>query len=548
MSPRHAALAGAALTVALIAGTLLSLRRPVGPAIHLALAAPEDMSRPLRLEVPRTDADGRLGLKAPVSLLPAHLTPPPLPREFRGAWIASVGNVDWPSKAELSVADQQSELLALFDRAVSLKLNAVILQVRPSCDALYASRLEPWSQYLTGEMGKAPVPYYDPLEFAVTEAHKRGLELHAWFNPFRALTTTRNLKGVSPTHITQTNPELVRKYGDLLWLDPGEPEAQRRALAVILDVVHRYDIDAVHLDDYFYPYVQKDKRGRPLSFPDEASFQKYVAGGGTLLRDDWRRENINEFVRQLYERIKGEKQWVKVGISPFGIWRPQKELSISGLDSYAEIYADSRKWLQNGWLDYISPQLYWSTDAPKQSYPVLLQWWTEANSMQRHLWPGIATDRISAERSASDILGQISLTRARNEAAAGNIHWHIKSLMNNLGQISDRLGQELYTDVAAVPAYSWLGAATTEKPALSFTAPQVKWSMKDAALARQWAVQTKRGDKWSCEILPGTQMERALDLNDPPEALAVSALDRFGNCSPPSLLEYVKEGGAMVAR
>ncbi len=518
-----------------------------GRRIKINAPAPRQVSAsavpaPLRLELSRSPGQLTMDLFKPSSLLP-----PPLPREFRGAWIASVGNIDWPSRPELSVAAQQAELLALLDRAAALKLNAIILQVRPSCDALYKSSLEPWSQYLTGEMGKAPEPLYDPLEFAVTEAHKRGLELHAWFNPFRALTTMRNRSGVCPSHITRTNPEYVRRYGDLLWLDPGEPGARSYVLDVILDVVHRYDIDAVHLDDYFYPYLQKDKHGHVLPFPDDSSWQRYVDGGGGMARDDWRRENINGFVRDLYGRIKTEKQWVRLGISPFGIWRPQKELNIAGLDAFAEIYADSRKWLESGWLDYISPQLYWSTDAPRHSYPVLLQWWSEANAMQRHLWPGIATDRIGAARAASDILGQIAYTRTKSDAA-GNIHWHIKALVENLGQVSDRLGSELYTDVALVPACSWLGMEPTEKPDLSFGSARVRWNIKDATAAHQWAIQMKRRDKWSCEIVPGTETSRLLDLSDLPEAFAVTALDRNGNSSPPALLQCYPADKPVVAR
>jgi uncharacterized lipoprotein YddW (UPF0748 family) len=542
-------------TVTLAASAVMWLVSHKKPPKESQAAAP--LSPPVSL--PRSDPPFRLGLAVPSGgegrdagvklevFKQSELTPPPLPREFRGTWIASVGNIDWPSKPELSVAAQQAELIALLDRAASLKLNAIILQVRPASDALYRSDLEPWSHYLTGEMGKAPEPFYDPLEFAVTEAHKRGLELHAWFNPFRALTTKRNVSLASANHITRTNPELVRAYGDLLWLDPGEPAVRSHVLDVITDVVRRYDIDAVHLDDYFYPYVTKDKRGKSVPFPDDPSWQQYLAGGGALTRDDWRRENINDFVRDLYRRIKAEKQWVKLGISPFGIWRPQKELSIAGLDAFAELYADSRKWLEKGWLDYISPQLYWSTDAPKQSYPVLLQWWAEANSMHRHLWPGIATDRIGAARSASDILGQIAHTRSKSEAA-GNIHWHIKALVENLGQVSDRLGSELYANTALVPASSWLGAATTERPELSFASARLQWSIKDASAAQRWAVQTRRGGKWSFEIVPGTETTRLYEPADLPEALAITALDRYGNGSPVAVLELAPIGAPEAAR
>jgi uncharacterized lipoprotein YddW (UPF0748 family) len=201
--------------------------------------------------------------------------------------VASVANIDWPSKKNLSVPEQKSELLAILDRARELRLNAVMFQVRPACDALYASRIEPWSEYLTGTMGRAPEPFYDPLTFAIEEAHKRGLELHAWFNPYRA----RHFSAESPapaSHITKNRPQLVRAYGKYLWLDPGEKEVQDYSLSVVMDVVRRYDVDGIHFDDYFYPYKEKGPSGDDLDFPDGASWERFGAGG-KLSRDDWRR-------------------------------------------------------------------------------------------------------------------------------------------------------------------------------------------------------------------------------------------------------------------
>src|SRR5579871_770045 len=235
---------------------------------------------------------GLLPERAPGDL---SLEKPPLPnREFRAVWIATVANIDWPSRPGLPVEQQQEELLTILDMAAQLKLNAVILQVRPACDALYDSKLEPWSEYLTGTQGTPPSPYYDPLEFAVTEAHKRGLELHAWFNPYRA----RHIIAKSPLasgHIGKTHPELVKSYGGYLWLDPGERAVQDYSLRVILDVVHRYDIDGVHIDDYFYPYRVKDSRKQEVPFPDDASWQRYVTRGGKQNRDEWRRQNVDTF-------------------------------------------------------------------------------------------------------------------------------------------------------------------------------------------------------------------------------------------------------------
>ncbi|HEU5397235.1 MAG TPA: family 10 glycosylhydrolase, partial [Verrucomicrobiae bacterium] len=287
---------------------------------------------------------------------PANIVPPPVPHEFRGAWISVVAtNQDWPSKPGLSAQEQKAELVALLDRAVQLHLNAIVFQVRPACDAVYASSIEPWSACLTGIQGNAPEPYYDPLAFAVAEAHKRGLELHAWFNPFRAW-HFQSKSPVAPNHISRTHPELVRRYGSQLWLDPGDPEVRNYVDRVVLDVVKRYDIDGVQFDDYFYPYPEKDVEGRPLPFPDEATWKRYGLANGFDLAD-WRRQNINQFVAKVYHDIKAAKPWVKFGISPFGIWRPENPAPIRGMDAYATLYADSRRWLASGWVDYLAPQL-----------------------------------------------------------------------------------------------------------------------------------------------------------------------------------------------
>ena len=287
--------------------------------------------------------------------------PPAVAREFRGVWLASVKNIDWPSRPGLAVAQQKAELLALLDRAKQLQLNAVLLQVRPSCDALYASKLEPWSEYLTGQMGQAPSPFYDPLTFAVEEAHQRGLELHAWFNPYRARHAAA-LSPVSANHVSRTHPQLVKPYAKSYWLDPGLREVQEHSLNVVKDVAQRYDIDGVHFDDYFYPYPEKDEKGRPLPFPDWASWKQYQDGGGRLGREDWRRENVNLFIVRVSQSVKAIKPWVKFGIAPFGIWRPGHPSQIRGLDSYDVLYADSRKWLRDGWVDYLAPQLYWGEE------------------------------------------------------------------------------------------------------------------------------------------------------------------------------------------
>jgi uncharacterized lipoprotein YddW (UPF0748 family) len=302
--------------------------------------------------------------------------PPAVEREFRAAWIATVDNVDFPFKKNLPIEDQKKELIRDLDIAKELKMNALIFQVRPMCDALYRSKIEPWSEFLTGEMGKGQ--YFDPLEFIVAEAHKRGILVHAWFNPYRAYHPAATT--VSANHISKRRPDLVKKYGKYLWLDPGEKEVQDYSLSVVLDVVGRYDIDGVHFDDYFYPYPEKGPDGKKVDFPDEPSWNKYLiknemrtAYKGThttpLSRDDWRRRNVDDFIAAVGREIKKIKPDVMYGISPFGIWQPVAEKGIRGFNAYTELYADARKWLQEGTVDYLAPQLYWETKKEGQSYP-----------------------------------------------------------------------------------------------------------------------------------------------------------------------------------
>ena len=394
----------------------------------------------------------------------AVVVPPPV-REFRGVWAASVENIDWPSRPGLTPDQQRAELLVLLDRAKQLNLNAVLLQVRPACDALYQSPLEPWSEYLTGQMGRAPEPLYDPLTFAVAEAHKRGLELHAWLNPFRARAGGANGKRpASPDHVSKTHPDWVRTYGNLQWLDPGVKEARDRSLAVVLDIVKRYDVDGVHIDDYFYPYKINGADGKELDFPDDTPWTAYQAGGGKMTRDDWRRANIDDFVQRMYGEVKAAKPWVKVGISPFGIWRPGTPPQIKGFDSYAQLYGDSRKWLHEGWADYFTPQLYWPIAQTPQSFPVLLQWWAGENTQNRHLWPGLYTSQASGERARwpqAEVEYQIKTTRGIANAT-GDIHFSAQFLLSGdtttPGSLSRYLSETVYNQPALVPASPWLAA------------------------------------------------------------------------------------------
>jgi uncharacterized lipoprotein YddW (UPF0748 family) len=463
--------------------------------------------------------------------------PPPVLREFRGVWVATVANIDWPSKKGLPADEQKRELKAILDQAARLRLNAVIFQVRPMADALYVSKLEPWSEFLSGTLGRPPEPLYDPLEYAVREAHARGLELHAWFNPYRA----RHPSATSPVpdgHLIKKRPDLARPYGKHHWLNPTHPDVPDHALAVVLDVVRRYDVDGVHVDDYFYPYKEKGADGKVIPFPDDDTWEAYRKSGGKLGRDDWRRDAVDRFIARMYRSVKEAKPWVKVGISPFGIWRPGHPPGIAGLDAYAELYADAKRWFNEGWVDYISPQLYWPIAQEKQSYPKLLAWWAGENAKGRHLWPGNYTSRVTgADKGwpASEVVEQIKLTRSQ-KGASGNVHFSMKALLNNTGGVADAL-KAVYAEPALVPAVLW---ASEARPA----APRVIWQKNarpllriDAAgpAVRLLVVRSLTGGKWDIAIRPAVpDVATEVGFEKAPERVVVNAIDRFGNESEPA--------------
>jgi uncharacterized lipoprotein YddW (UPF0748 family) len=481
---------------------------------------------------------GCTSVRPPEAVLPTAAqvaAPPELQREFRAAWIATVANIDWPSAKGLSTAQQQTELRGLLDRAAALNLNAVIFQIRPHGDALYDSPYEPWSEYLTGAQGQAPEPHYDPLAFAIEEAHRRGMELHAWFNPYRAHHPAAR-SPIAETHLSQTRPDIVREYGEYLWMDPGEPEIVEHSLGVIRDVVRRYDLDGVHLDDYFYPYPIQDEEGRRVEFPDSTAWLAAIARGETRSRDDWRRDNVDRFVERLYREVKAEKPWVKVGISPFGIWRPGYPEGIRGFDAYAEIYADARRWQQEGWLDYFAPQLYWSIASQGQSYPLLLDWWQEQNTAGRHLWPGNYASRVSFEGEArwdpEELVEQVRLTRAA-PGATGNIMFSMKWLLDALNPLGGVLAAEVYGEPALVPASPWLGGERPGTPevAIERLGARAAVSMRPATdeAVWLWAVRARYGAEWTQEVVPGWQQTHPLQLGPNgrlPDEVAVSAVGR----------------------
>lgn len=470
--------------------------------------------------------------------------PPQPEREFRAVWVATVDNIDFPSKRNLTVEQQKAEMIAILDKARELKFNCVVLQVRPHTDALYESKLEPWSEYLTGEMGKRPAPFYDPLAFAVAEAHKRGLLVHAWFNPYRAYHPAA--KTVAANHISKTRPDLVRQYGKYLWLDPSEPEVQKLSLDVLLDVVRRYDVDGVHFDDYFYPYPEKDASGNKIEFPDEKNWQAYLQQGARmsqtsgvkripLKRDDWRRANVNNFIETVAREVKRIKPDVMFGISPFGIWQPMPEKDIAGFNAYAELYADARKWMQDGTVDYIAPQLYWETGRKGLSFPVLLDWWHGQNTRKIHLWAGVATYRIGSNENftAQEIANQIETTRKVLGNKSGTIHFSMKHLLKNNGGINDVLQAKVYRREALIPASPWLKTAKPLAPVVKTAKDgdkiRITWQERGSRKAFWFVVYAKDTNGWSYSVLPATEKSIALSANRNIQQLAVTSIDRIGN-------------------
>lgn len=454
---------------------------------------------------------------------PTRERPPVVTREFRAAWVASVYNIDWPSRKGLSTAAQQGELRALLDQADRLKLNAILFQVRPNGDALYRSNIEPWSHWLTGTMGKSPG--YDPLAYCISQAHARGIEVHAWFNPFRALPnadmpTARN-------HICRTHPSVVRKFKTYKWMDPAKSYTRSRALSVISDVTRRYDVDGIHIDDYFYPYPDLDNNNNPKKqFPDGKSPAQ-------------RRAYVDGFVSNMYSTVKKHKPWVRVGISPFGIWKPGVPSgTTASINAYEHLAADSRKWLQQGWCDYMSPQLYWRISGP-QSYSKLLGWWRSQGS--RPVWPGIATARIKSTtdpgRPASEIVNQVNLSRSIGRNYAGHIHWSMKSLRQNRGGITTSLGKNTYAYPALVPPMPWISKKLPSSPNLRATGSgksvSAKWSPVRGAT--KYAIQARYGKAWyTVQITPASST--SITLNGKPDAIAVSSVDRYGTTSAPSVV------------
>ncbi len=369
--------------------------------------------------------------------------------EFRGVWVATVDNIDWPSSKNLSTAQQKAEFIALLDMHKANGMNAMVVQVRPSTDAFYPSPYEPWSEWLTGTQGKPPGPYYDPLQFMLTETHKRGMEFHAWMNPYRA-NFNINKASISATHVTKLYPNWFLTYGDKKYFDPGNKEVQQYVTNVVKDVVSRYDIDAIHFDDYFYPYRIAGKE-----FPDNANYVKY---GNGMNKDDWRRSNTDSIIVMLSRAIKKENAKCQFGISPFGVWRNIDKDSINGSNTkagqtnYDDLYADILLWLKNDWIDYVAPQLYWEFEHKAAPYQILIDWWNTHN-YGKNCYIGLGYYKAGSNANWKDKTQMPRMIKALRAAENinGMIFFSSKSFNKNPNGWNDSLRLNYFKEPAKIP-------------------------------------------------------------------------------------------------
>ena len=396
--------------------------------------------------------------------------------EMRAAWVATVANIDWPQKGCFDTDSQKMQMIEILDSLKSLKFNAIVFQIRPTSDAFYESDLEPWSLFLTGKQGVAPEPYYDPLKFTITEAHRRQIEVHVWLNPYRVLNSA-DLKKLSYNHLYYRKPELFVKYGNQYYFNPGLDETRHHLNKVVADIVTRYDIDAVHFDDYFYPYRVPNEE-----FPDEITFKCFPRG--FVNKDDWRRNNVNLIIQELNATIKSIKPWVEFGISPFGVWRNAEQdingsATQAGCTNYDDLYADVRLWLREGWIDYVVPQLYWEIGKKVADYEVLVDWWSK-NSFGRNLYIGLSASnlgqgKVEAWHRPNELCRQLAMNKDY-PMTSGAVFFSCKGLLRNKQGLCDSLQQTYYKYPALNPENNNLKGFSSAAPRnLRIEGDKLRW-------------------------------------------------------------------------
>ncbi len=467
-------------------------------------------------------------------------------RELRGAWIATVANIDWPIDKNASSEKQMNELTLKLDKLKAAGINAVFFQVRTECDALYNSKYEPWSYWLTGEQGKSPNPFYDPLEFVITEAHKRGMELHAWFNPYRAVKTVGEYK-ISENHVSVTHPEWILDFKTYKMLNPGIPAVRNYISQIIADVVRRYNVDGIHFDDYFYPYTPK------ITNEDAATYKKFKGKFKDV--DDWRRNNINQMVAEVYDTINSINPRIKFGISPFGIVENKFALT-NGFESYKTIYCDPLNWLQNKTIDYVSPQLYWEIGNKAADYARLLPWWATVAD-DRQIYVGIFSTKMAASNykgSQKELEDQIRLSRQMIRTY-GTVFFSAKSITENYSHFADSL-KLYYKYPALIPTMSWKDSVPPLQPdnltaAIDSSSILLKWDKpklaSDGDSAWKYVIykfdypgQLNLDDAWHILNVQNSDVTNFTDTTDAGKNIfvtyAITALDRMNNESRPVII------------
>lgn len=451
-----------------------------------------------------------------VLLLSVHcLNAQPLKREMRGAWLTTFLNIDWPDRTQ-SPQQQRESLISILNTYHNIGINTVFLQIRSQCDAMYQSNFEPWSADLTGVQGMAPFPLWDPLKFAIEECHKRAIEIHGWMNPYRAVANTANLPNFAPTHIARTHPEWLLNNGTLRTLDPGLPEVREYIVKIVKDVVNRYDLDGIHFDDYFYPegFVN-----------DEATFSKYP--NGITSKADWRRNNVNLLIKTLGTEINALKPWMKFGISPSGIYRnstnPEIGSPTNGLEHYNTLFSDSKKWLQEGWIDYLIPQVYYSSRQTSAPYPTVVQWWQQ-HSYHRHIYIGIGSYKIGNGETAwsnrSETPNQIRLNRTYKNIK-GQSFYNTASIMNNRLGLKDSLFT-LFNPIALPPEMPW---KKTEFPQVPVEITAIK-NGNEVSLTWRKPPFTNELNKPMYFVLYRS-LNQKININDAKEIIALTADTSF---------------------
>lgn len=446
-------------------------------------------------------------------------------REMRAVWIATVANIDWPSRMGLSPRQQQAEMIDMLNRLEKERINTIIIQIRPTADSFYPSQLEPWSMYLSGVQGSVPHPYYDPLQFVIKEAHKRCMEVHGWINPYRVTNDPNHIKGLDKGHLFHTQKELFVEYGGKYYFDPGKDQTRAFLNRVVQDIVMRYDVDALHFDDYFYPYPI----GRE-EFPDQETFRKHPRGFLSHEKADWRRNNVNMIIAELQHTIKQLKPWIQFGVSPFGVWRNsyadyRGSKTRAGITNYDDLYADILKWLKEGTIDYVVPQLYWEIGKKVADYKTLVKWWSD-NSYNRNLYiglyaSGLLINRTRAWRYGNQLAKQLKLNQ-HYPKIEGTVFFSAKPFLKNPKGLLDTLQNNYYRYPALHPTCKNIRGTIPPQPQHI----RIIKDYDDSLLLWE-RINTKGGDKIAYYVIYQFKGKKVGDLTDPRNILGITTDNYF---------------------